>query len=108
MTTQTMDKKTTSALGEFIINNAKTIVMCVAFIVGLYLQHQANTMRIQELEEEMEVISSRQEQQYAKLDNVKLDKAVFEATMRQFSEMSTDIRSIREQLESVMKQGKGE
>lgn len=100
--TTTMDKKTTSALGEFMLNNARTIIMCVAFIVGLYLQHQANTMRINNLESQIQVINSRQEQQYAKLDNVKLDKAVFEATMRQFSEMSTDIRSIRDQLETLM------
>lgn len=98
----TMDKKTTSALGEFMLNNARTIIMCVAFIVGLYLQHQANTMRINNLESQIQVITSRQEQQYTKLDNVKLDKAVFEATMRQFSEMSTDIRSIRDQLETLM------
>lgn len=100
--TTAMDKKTNSAVGEFIINNARTILMCVAFVIGLYLQHQANTMRIESLEEELSVVQARQEQQYAKLDNVKLDKAVFEATMRQFSEMSTDIRSIREQLETMM------
>lgn len=99
-----MDNKTNSAVGEFILNNARTIVMCVAFAVGLYLQHQANTMRIQQLEDQITVIAAREEQQYAKLDNVKLDKAVFEATMRQFSEMTVDIRSIREQLEAMMKE----
>lgn len=78
--------------------------MCVAFVVGLYLQHQANTLRIQQLEDQLSVLTARDEQQYAKLDNVKLDKAVFEATMRQFSEMTTDIRSIREQLETIMKE----
>lgn len=97
-----MTEKTNSAIGEFFVNNVKTIVTCVAFVGGLYLQHQANTMKIEQLELEITKANQRLDQQYAKLDNVKLDKAVFEATMRQFSEMSTDIRSIRERLENMM------
>lgn len=77
--------------------------MCVAFAVGLYMQHQANNMKIEQLQSQLVAINARLEQQYTKLDNVKLDKAVFEATMRQFSEMSTDIRSIREQLEADLR-----
>lgn len=97
------DDKINNYLGEFLINNAKTIVTCVAFAVGLYVQHQANNMKIEQLQAQLVSVNARLEQQYSKLDNVKLDKAVFEATMRQFSEMSTDIRSIREQLEANMK-----
>lgn len=97
-----MTEKTNSAIGEFLTNNIKTIVTCIAFIGGLYLQHQANTMKIEQLELEITKANQRLDQQYAKLDNVKLDKAVFEATMRQFSEMSTDIRQIRERLENMM------
>jgi hypothetical protein len=33
---------------------------------------------------------------------MKLDKAVFEATMKQFTDMSTDIRQIRDRLEDVL------
>lgn len=100
--TRNVDGKVNSYLGEFILNNAKTIVACVAFVVGLYVQHQANNVKIEQLENQLVTVNARLEQQYAKLDNVKLDKAVFEATMRQFSEMSADIRSIREQLEAEM------
>lgn len=85
------------------VNNAKSIVMCVTFVVGLYVQHQANNMKIAQLETQLATVNARLEQQYTKLDNVKLDKTVFEATMRQFSEMSTDIRSIREQLEEDLR-----
>lgn len=97
-----MTEKTNSVIGEFLVNNMKTIVACVAFAGGLYIQHQANTMKIEQLELEITKANQRLDQQYAKLDNVKLDKAVFEATMRQFSEMSTDIRQIRERLENIM------
>ena len=33
---------------------------------------------------------------------MKLDKAVFEATMRSFADMSTDIRQIRDRLEDIL------
>lgn len=98
-----LDAKTSSFIGDFVVNNAKSIFMCVAFAVGLYMQHQANNMKIEQLQSQLVAINARLEQQYTKLDNVKLDKAVFEATMRQFSEMSTDIRSIREQLEADLR-----
>lgn len=94
-----MGERMNNVVGEFLVNNIKTIAMCIAFIGGLYLQHQANIMKIERLEQEVVQVNLRLDQQYAKLDNVKLDKAVFEATMRQFSEMSTDIRSIRERIE---------
>jgi hypothetical protein len=97
-----MTETTNSAIGEFMVSNIKTIVTCVAFIGGMYLQHQANSMKIEQLEQQIAQANIRLDQQYAKLDNVKLDKAVFEATIRQFSEMSTDIRQIRERLESMM------
>lgn len=97
-----MGNETKNVIGDFFVNNLKTIGMCCVFVVGFYLQHQANTMKIAALEEEVDKANMRLDQQYAKLDNVKLDKAVFEATMKQFSEMSTDIRSIRERLESML------
>ena len=102
-----MNETANSVIGEFFMNNIKTIVTCIAFVGGMYLQHQANTMKIEQLEQQIAQANVRLDQQYAKLDNVKLDKAVFEATIRQFSEMSTDIRQIRERLESMMdKSGK--
>lgn len=102
-----MNENINSVIGEFLMNNIKTIVTCIAFVGGMYLQHQANTMKIEQLEQQIAQANIRLDQQYAKLDNVKLDKAVFEATIRQFSEMSTDIRQIRERLESMMdKSGK--
>ena len=97
-----MSENTNSVIGEFLMNNIRTIVTCIAFVGGMYLQHQANTMKIEQLEQQIAQANTRLDQQYAKLDNVKLDKAVFEATIRQFSEMSTDIRQIRERLESMM------
>lgn len=102
-----MENANNNTLGVFLIQNFKTIVTCLAFIGGMYLQHQVNAMKIEQLEHQIEQANTRLDKQYAKLDNVKLDKAVFESTMRQFSEMSTDIRQIRERIEGMLdKSGK--
>lgn len=102
-----METTSNNTIGDFLVNNLKTIVTCVTFVGGMYIQHQANVIKIEQLEGQVAQANLRLDQQYAKLDNVKLDKAVFEATIRQFSEMSTDIRQIRERLESLMdKSGK--
>lgn len=59
-------------------------------------------MRIDQMEKEIAQIKVQIDDQYVKLDNMKLDKAVFEATMRSFADMSTDIRQIRDRLEDIL------
>ena len=93
-----MDKTAT-----FVAQNFKTICTIFAFAIGFYIQHMANTAEINRLKQEQITINSKLDAQYARLDNLKLDKAVFEATMKQFSDMSADIRQIREGMEDLMK-----
>lgn len=90
---------------NFISQNLKLIVTIAAFLVGLYIQHQANTMEIERLQREIARIDGRLDAQYSRLDDVKLDKTVFEATIQQFSTMSNDIRDIRLTLEDMMTNG---
>lgn len=97
-----MDKQTNSLIGDFIVNNLKSIVACVIFVCGLYIQYQASMMKIEQLEKEVATVKTQVDAQYIKLDNMKLDKAVFEATMKQFVDMSADIRQIRDRLEDMM------
>ncbi len=97
-----MDNKTNSLIGDFIIRNFKSIMACVIFVCGLYIQYQASMMKIEQLEREVAIVKAQVDAQYIKLDNMKLDKAVFEATMKQFADMSTDIRQIRDRLEDVL------
>lgn len=97
-----MDSKTNSIIGDFIINNAKTIFTFIVFVCGLYIQYQASMMRIDQMEKEIVQIKAQVNDQYVKLDNMKLDKAVFEATMKSFADMSTDIRQIRDRLEDML------
>lgn len=97
-----MDSKTNSIIGDSIINNAKTIFTFIVFVCGLYIQYQASMMRIDQMEKEIVQIKAQVNDQYVKLDNMKLDKAVFEATMKSFADMSTDIRQIRDRLEDML------
>lgn len=97
-----MDNKTNSIIGDFVINNAKTIFTFIVFVCGLYIQYQASMMRIDQMEKEIAQIKVQVDDQYVKLDNMKLDKVVFEATMRSFADMSTDIRQIRDRLEDIL------
>lgn len=97
-----MKNNNSSYLGEFIIANAKSIVTCIIFVCGLYIQYQASMMRIDHMEREIVQIRKQVDDQYVKLDNMKLDKAVFEATMRSFADMSADIRQIRDRLEDIL------
>lgn len=97
-----MESKTNSIIGDFIINNAKSIFTFIIFVCGLYIQYQASMMRIDNMEKEIAQIKVQIDDQYVKLDNMKLDKAVFEATMRSFIDMSTDIRQIRDRLENIL------
>lgn len=97
-----MESKTNSIIGDFIINNAKSIFTFIIFVCGLYIQYQASMMRIDNMEKEIAQIKVQIDDQYVKLDNMKLDKAVFEVTMRSFTYMSTDIRQIRDRLEDIL------
>lgn len=97
-----MESKTNSIIGDFIINNAKSIFTFIIFVCGLYIQYQASMMRIDNMEKEIAQIKVQIDDQYVKLDNMKLDKAVFEVMMRSFTDMSTDIRQIRDRLEDTL------
>jgi len=90
---------------NFITQNFKLMVTIATFLVGLYIQHRANTEKIEQLQREISRIDGRLDSQYSKLDEIKLDKSVFEATIKQFSQMSGDIRDIRLTLEDMMANG---
>lgn len=92
-----MDKTAT-----FIAQNFKTIAGCVTFVLGFYVQYQVNMVRVTQLENEIVKMNAELDTQYQKLDAIKLDKSVFEATTRQWASMSQDIREIRNTLENVM------
>lgn len=88
---------------KFFLDNFKLIVTTFVFIVGFYVQHEINTQRIDALQIQCQSLDNKLDQQYQKIDAIKLDKSVFEATIKQFATMSDDIREIRNDLKEVLK-----
>jgi predicted RNase H-like nuclease (RuvC/YqgF family) len=91
-------------LKELVQNNLKAIILVLSFIVTLYVQHTANTSKITELEIKAAGLESKIEEQYRRIDAIKLDKAVFEANMLQFTSIQTDLREMRSDIKELLKE----
>lgn len=90
-------------LKEFVINNFKTLTIVLSFIVTMYVQHITNIEKINELTIRCSALEIKIEDQYEKIDAIKLDKAVFEATMTQFTSMRSDLKEMRTDIKELLK-----
>ena len=90
-------------LREFVLNNFKTLAIVLSFAVTMYVQHVTNIQRINELTLRCSSLEIKIEDQYQKIDAIKLDKAVFEATMTQFTSMRSDLRELRTDIKELLK-----
>jgi len=77
--------------------------LAVSFFVTLYVQHTKNTAKIAELETKCDGLELKIQDQYEKINAIKLDKAVFEATMTQFTTIQTDLREMRSDIKELLK-----
>lgn len=89
---------------EFITNNFRTLFVAISFVITMYIQHITNTSRISELTTKCSALEVKIADQYEKIDAIKLDKAVFEATMTQFVSIQTDLREMRADIKELLKQ----
>ena len=89
-------------LKEF-INANRTLFVVVSFAVTMYVQHVSNTAQITELTSKCKDLELKIEEQYKKIDAIKLDKAVFEATITQFTLMHSDLREMRADIKELLK-----
>lgn len=90
-------------LREFVLNNFKTLTIVLSFAVTMYVQHVTNIQRINELTIRCSALEFKIEDQYEKIDAIKLDKAVFEATMTQFTSMRSDLKEMRTDIKELLK-----
>ena len=90
-------------LREFILNNFKTLTVVISFIVTMYVQHLNNISRIAELTNKCTSLEMKIEDQYEKIDAIKLDKTVFEATMAQFISMRANLKEMRNDIKELLK-----
>ena len=89
---------------DFLANNYRSLFVIFSFIITIYVQHITNTTRIAELTERCAALEAKIADQYDKIDAIKLDKAVFEATMTQFVSIQADLREMRGDIKELLKQ----
>lgn len=87
----------------FVTENFKSLVVIFSFMVTMYVQHTTNTAHIAELTIRCQTLEAKIEDQYDKIDAIKLDKAVFEATMTQFTQMRGDLQEMRADIKELLK-----
>lgn len=87
---------------EFVQSNFKSLILIISFLVTMYVQHVNNTNQITELKGRCQGLEMRIQDQYERIDAIKLDKAVFEATMTQFTSIQTDIREMRSDIKELL------
>lgn len=87
---------------EFVVHNFKLLSVVLSFILTIYIQHVNNTARISELTERCNALDRKIADQYDRIDAIKLDKAVFEATMTQLGIMQSDIREMRNDIRELL------
>ncbi|MFT0360153.1 hypothetical protein [Bacteroides thetaiotaomicron] len=88
---------------DFVLENFKVLSIVFSFIITMYVQHVSNIAHINELTNRCTTLEIKIADQYEKIDAIKLDKAVFEATMTQFTSMRTDIKEIRADIRELLK-----
>lgn len=94
---------TTEKFRKFVEDNFKIIVTVLAFFVTMYVQHTNNTARIAELQGKCVDLETKIADQYDRINAIKLDKAVFEATMTQFTSIQYDLREMRADIKELLK-----
>lgn len=90
-------------LKEFVQENFKSLIIVLSFLVTMYVQHVTNTAKVAELKQHCELLEDKIADQYDRIDAIKLDKAVFEATMSQFASIQNDLREMREDIKELLK-----
>ena len=88
---------------ELISNNFRLIFVFLSFMITMYIQHVTNTAQIATLTSKCSMLEIKIADQYEKIDAIKLDKAVFEATMTQFVSIQSDIREMRTDIKELLK-----
>lgn len=88
---------------DFVLNNFKTITIVISFVITIYLQHVNNMTQIALLDKKCVTLEFKIQDQYDKIDAIKLDKTVFEANMHQFSSIQTDLREMRKDIKELLK-----
>ena len=80
---------------EFVVKYFKIIVVVLSFSLTLYIQHVNNTAQIAELETKCIGLEVEIKNQYDRINAMKLDKSVFEATMMQLNTVQNELSRMK-------------
>ena len=89
---------------EFVNDHFKSVMVIISFLMTMYIQHVNNTNKINELSNKCSTLELKLDDQYKKIDAIKLDKSVFEATMIQVTAIRDDIKEIRSDIKSILRE----
>ena len=89
---------------NLIMNNLRLVITIICFLITLYIQHIENMNKLQELDHRYKTLEIKVDDQYKKIDAVKLDKSVFEATMIPVTAIRDDIKEIRSDIKSILRE----
>ena len=78
------------------------ITVVLTFVLTMYIQHLTYSREIEGLINKCELLDAKIADQYERIDAIKLDKAVFEATITQFTSIQNDLHEIREDLRALL------
>ena len=88
---------------EFVIKYFKIIVVVLSFSLTLYIQHINNTAQIAKLETKCVGMETEIKNKYARINEMKMEKSVFEATMMQLNTVQNDLHEIRADIRELLK-----
>ena len=86
------------------MNNLRLVITIICFLITLYIQHIENMNKLQELDHRYKTLEIKADDQYKKIDAIKLDKSVFEATMIQVTAIRDNIKEIRSDIKSILRE----
>ena len=89
---------------NLIMNNLRLVITIICFLITLYIQHIENMNKLQELDHRYKTLEIKVDDQYKQIDAIKLDKSVFEATMIQVTAIRDDIKEIRSDIKSILRE----
>mgnify|MGYP007007772812 FL=1 len=59
---------------NLIMNNLRLVITIICFLITLYIQHIENMNKLQELDHRYKTLEIKVDDQYKKIDAIKLDK----------------------------------
>ena len=88
---------------EFVNDHFKSVMVIISFLMTMYIQHVNNTNKINELSNKCSTLELKLDDQYKKIDAIKLDKTECEATMTQLTSKRDDLKEVRSDVKELLK-----